>query len=131
MKRTTATLTATTLLAAPATVAVLALAAPAAHADVDRLGRCGGGTYDLSADREDGRYEVSVDVDGVKPGSRWKIVVRHEGRVVADVVRRADRTGDVDDVERTVRGTTGDERFSFSAKRVGTRTACGSSVRVA
>ena len=44
----------------------LVVAAPA-HADVERRGACGAGNYELSVDREDGGYEVSVDVDRVAP----------------------------------------------------------------
>lgn len=125
-KRTIALSTITGLVAVPAVV----LAAAPAHADVDRHGRCGGGTYELSADREDGGYEVSVDLDHVKPGSKWRVVVTHEGKQVADVVRRAELDGDVD-VERWVRNTPGNETFRFTAKRVGTKTSCSSSVTIA
>ncbi|MEO9325340.1 hypothetical protein ABFT23_17745 [Nocardioides sp. C4-1] len=127
MKRTTALTAAAALVAGPAAVL---LAPSAAHADVDRSGRCGGGTYELSVDREDGGYEASVDLDRVKPGTTWRVVVRHEGRVIANVVRTADREGDVE-VERFVRNTPGTETFRFTAKRVGTKVACGARVTVA
>lgn len=127
MKRTTALTVVTALVAAPASLLV---SAGPASADVDRTGACGPGRYELSVDREDGGYDVSVDLDRLAPGSKWRVVVRHEGRTVADVVRTAERDGDVD-VERSVRGTRGTETFSFTAKRVGTRTSCGTTVTVA
>ncbi|MDO9456805.1 hypothetical protein [Nocardioides sp.] len=126
-KRTIALTTVGVLVAGPA---ALLVTAPAAQADVDRGGVCGGGRYELSVDREDGGYEVSVDLDRVAPGTRWRVVVRHDGKRIASVVRTADREGDVD-VERVVRGTPGSETFRFTAKRVGTRTACGATVTVA
>jgi hypothetical protein len=126
-KRTIALTTVGALVAAPA---ALVLTAPSASADVDRRGTCGGGSYELSVDREDGGYDVSVDLDRVAPGSRWKVVVRHEGKVVANVVRRAERDGDLD-VERWVRNTPGNETFRFTAQRVGSRTSCGATVTVA
>lgn len=127
MKRITALTAATALVAAPAS---LFLTAGPAQADVDRSGSCGGGRYELSVDREDGGYDVSVDLDRLAPGSTWRVVIRHEGRTIAKVVRTAERDGDVD-VERFARGTAGKETFSFTAKRVGTRTSCGTSVTVA
>ena len=123
------TAAATTLLAG-STLTVGLLAAPAAHADTERNGRCGGGTYELSAGPDDGRYEVSVDLDRVAPGTRWRVVVKHEGRTIANVVRTADREGDVE-VERAVRGTAGSETFSFRASRLNAPISCSRSVTVA
>ena len=122
----TAALAAGSLLAAP--VALVATA-PSAHADVERHGRCGPGVYDFSVDREGSGFEVSADVDGLKPGSRWKIVLRHDGSKIASVTRRADREGDID-VERYARGTAGADKFTMKVKRVGGTASCSASITV-
>lgn len=124
--RITAALAAGSLLAAP--VALVATA-PSAHADVQRHGKCGPGVYDFSVDREGAGFEVSADVDGLKPGSRWKIVLRHDGTKIASVTRRADREGDID-VERYARGSAGADTFKMKVKRVGGTASCSASITV-
>jgi hypothetical protein len=89
--RTSALISAGTMVALP-----LAFVAAPAHADVERHGACGDGRYELSVDREAGGWEVSVDIDGVKLGSKWKVVLRHDGDRFAKRTIRADREGDVD-----------------------------------
>ena len=124
--RTTAALTtAGALLAVPTAVLV---AAPA-HADVDREGRCGAGTYDFSVDREGRGFEVSADLDNQRPGSRWKIVVREDGRVIANITRRADREGDVE-LDRFTRNTAGTDRFVMRATPIGGGAGCSASITV-
>lgn len=119
------------LLILPATaVAATAVPASADPGDAERHGRCGGGSYELSVDREDGGYEVGVDLDRVAPGSRWTIAVRHDGKRIAKVTRTADREGDLD-VDRFRRGTAGDETFAFTATRVGGKQRCSARVTVA
>jgi hypothetical protein len=115
----------TAMLAVPTTVLV---AAPA-HADAERAGACGGGTYELSVDREGRGWEVDADLDDVRPGSTWRIVLRHDGHRYLRVVRTADREGDVD-VDTFRRNTAGSDRFTLRAKRIGTDTVCSASVRV-
>lgn len=128
----TTALLATTLLAAPlATVALAgsATAAPGAPADREKRGTCAGGTYELQAEREDGGYEVTVDLDRLAPGSTWKVVLRHEGRRVAAVKRTADAEGDVE-LEAYRSGTPGSETFSFRATPVGGGQGCSATVRL-
>jgi hypothetical protein len=119
-----------TLLALPATaLAATTVPASAEAGEAERHGRCAGGAYELSVDREDGRYEVGVDLDRVAPGSRWTIAVRHDGKRVTRVTRVADREGDLD-VVTVRRGTAGSETFAFTAKRVGGTQRCSASVTI-
>ncbi len=122
--RTSALIGAGTLVALPLTV----VAAPA-HADVERHGDCGNGRYELSVDREAGRWEVSVDIDGVRAGSKWKVVLRHDGDRFAKRTLRADREGDLE-IERTRRNTAGNDTFKFRATRVNGASSCSGSVTV-
>lgn len=107
------------LLAVPTAVLV---SAPA-HADVERHGACGGGHYEFSVDREAGGFEVSLDLDYVRPGSRWQVVLRHDGKRYFKKTLRADNEGDLD-VERWRTNTTGNDTFKFRAKRVGGPASC-------
>jgi hypothetical protein len=123
--RFTAIATAGALVAAPAVL----LAAPA-HADVERKGACGGGSYEFSVDREgSSKYEVSADLDRVKPGSKWKVVLRQDGNRYYKQVLKADREGDLD-VERLRNNTSGDDVFTFKASRVKGKASCSSSITV-
>ena len=123
--RTTALVSAGALIAAPAVL----LAAPA-HADVERKGACGGGSYEFSVDREgSSRYEVSLDLDRVKPGSKWKVVLHQDGNRYFKKVLQADREGDVD-VERLRNNTSGNDTFAFKASRVKGKASCSNSITV-
>lgn len=102
--------------------AALLAAAPAANADVDREGRYAGASYEFSADREGRGYEVSVDVDDAKPGSRWKIVLWHDGKRIVKTTKTADREGDVE-IERYRPNTAGSDTFKVKIQKVGTKKA--------
>ncbi|GAA4689073.1 hypothetical protein [Nocardioides nanhaiensis] len=123
--KTAALTTAGALLAVPTAVLV---AAPA-HADVDRQGRCGPGSYEFSVDREGRGFEVSADLDNLRPGSRWKVVLRQDGRVIGNVTRTADREGDVE-LDRFARNTAGKDRFVMRATPVGGGSGCSSTITV-
>ena len=110
-------------------VPVALLVPGAAQADVERNGRCGDGRYELNVDREGGRFEVSGELDHVAPGSRWKIVMKQDGKTFASVTRRADNEGDVD-VERMRPNTAGKDVFRFRASRVNGAASCSTAITV-
>ena len=120
----------TALTATGALLAVpVALVAAPAHADVDRFGSCGGGQYDFSVDRENRGYEVSVDLDNVEPGSRWKVVMRHDGDRFFKRTLTADNEGDLD-VDRQRGNSSGQDTFKFRAVRADGSAKCGRAVTV-
>ena len=125
--RTTALTAAGAVLAVP--TAVLAAGPASAETEVDRYGQCGGGRYEFSVDREDGGYEVSVDLDNVAPGSRWKVVLRHDGNRFFKRTLTADNEGDLD-VDRNRANTSGDDRFKFRAVRADGSASCGRVITV-
>ncbi|HCB04920.1 MAG TPA: hypothetical protein DEQ43_11875 [Nocardioides bacterium] len=133
MNRTVAMTTAAALIAAPlAAVATVATASPAS-ADVTKRGACGPGTYEFQVDREDredgGGFEVSADLDRVTPGSRWTVVLKHDGKRIAKVTRTADREGDIDvDVDRP--NTRGPDQFRFKAFPAGGGPKCAATITV-
>lgn len=114
LRRTTAALGAAALIATPLTVLG---ASPASAAE--REFKVGGADVDFSVDKDDGRFEVEVDIDDAKPGTRWRIILWHDGKRFFKDVRRADSDGDVRDVERERRNTKGKDVFKVKIKRIG------------
>ena len=113
LRRTTATLATTALLATP----IVALtAAPASAAD--REFRVAGAEVEFDVDRDDGRYEVDVEIDDAKPGSKWRVILRHNGKVYFNRVRKADRDGEFE-IERKRKNTRGKDVFRITVKKVG------------
>lgn len=122
--RTTALTAAGALLTAPAVL----IAAPA-HADVERHGACGGGWYEFSVDREGRGFEVSLDLDRVKPGTKWNVALRHDGKRYFKRTLRADYEGDLD-VERYRGNTQGKDAFKFRVSRVNGSATCTGKITV-
>lgn len=104
------------------------LAAAPANADVERRGTCAGAIFELSVDRERGGYDVDADVEGAKPFSRWKVVIRHNGSVAAKRILRADDEGELD-LDTFRRNTSGKDTFKLRVKPVGAG-ACSTKVTV-
>lgn len=107
----------TTVLLAAGTVLV---AAPA-HADgpeKDREFRVAGAEVDFSVSKDDGRFEVDVDVDDAAPGSRWRVVLRHDGQRFHSKVHRADSDGDIE-INKSRRDTRGSDTFKVRVKKIG------------
>ena len=119
----------------PAALALLAvvpasvvLAAPA-NADVEKRIRCQGAVVELSVDREDGRYEVELDIDGARRGSTWGVVLRHDGTAYTRVVRTADRDGEVD-VDRVRPNRAGKDKFGVTVTHRASGVRCSTAVTV-
>ncbi|WP_210651683.1 hypothetical protein [Nocardioides sp. SYSU D00065] len=105
------TVAATALLATVGGSAVL-VAGPAA-ADVDRAGTCAGATYELGVDRERRGFDVDADLDGARPGSEWRVTLRHDGALAASRVLRADAEGELD-LSTWRRDTAGSDTFRLT-----------------
>lgn len=114
-----ATVGLTTAIAIPAAM----LVASPAQAGIDRSGRCAGAEFELSVDRENGGFEVDADIDDARAGSKWRIALRHEGKVFTRVVRTADREGDIS-VERFRRNTAGADTFRLTVTQLSTGKVC-------
>lgn len=123
-RRTTAALGAVALLSAP--LAVLS-AAPASAAD--REFRYAGAEIDFDVEKDDGRIEVSVDIDDARPGTRWRVVLRQNGRVFHKKVHRADREGDVE-IDKNRPDTRGRDTIKLTVKKVGAKKAATRVIRV-
>ena len=119
-------LIATASLLAAGTIGTTVLPAAAASADVDRRGTCAGATYELGVDRERGGFEVDADVDRARPGSEWRVTVRHDGAVAVSRTLRADDEGELD-VDTWRRNTAGTDTFRLSVAPLG-GSACSTKV---
>lgn len=116
IRRTTAALATTALVAGP--LAVLTASPASADAEKSRDFRVAGAKVDFDVEKDDGRFEVQVDIDDARPGSRWRVVLRHDGKRFFKDVRRADGEGDVE-IERNRRNTAGKDVFKVRVKKVG------------
>src|SRR5690606_38776865 len=72
--------------------------------------RVGGADVDFSVELERGKYEVSVDLDDARPGSRWKVVIKHNGTKIHGKKHTADRDGEVD-IDKVRPNTKGKDKF--------------------
>lgn len=79
--------------------------------------RVAGATADLKVEKDDGRFEVDVDLDRARPGSKWRIVLRHDGKRYYSKVKRADADGEID-VDTVRRDTRGADVFKVTVKKV-------------
>jgi len=119
MKRTLALTTAGVVLAGSAT-ALVAMPASADGPEKHARGTVAGARYDISVEKDDGRFEVDADLDGVARGSKWKMIVRHDGKRVATRTDRAeldDGQYEVDFNEVRRPDTAGKDRFKVTLKR--------------
>jgi hypothetical protein len=112
--------TATTLAAGTGT----ALVATPAHADGPERharGHIAGAAYDIEVEKE-GRFRTDAELDGAPARSKWRMVVRHDGKRVGVRTARAERDDGRWEVDfRAVRSanTPGADRFKVTLKRVG------------
>jgi hypothetical protein len=104
------------------TVPAVSLTAAPAYA-ADKSKRCDGARMELSVEKDDGRFEVEADIDNANPGSRWRIVLKHDGKRYFRDVRRADGEGDIS-IDRTRRNTAGEDVFRMRVNKVGTSGGC-------
>lgn len=106
IKRTTATIGVAAMLGAP-----MLTAAPAAAAE--REFRYGGAEVEFEVGKDDGRFEVEVDIDG-KRKDKWRVKLWHDGKRFHNKVHR----GDVD-IEKKRPNTKGKDVFKLRVKKVG------------
>jgi hypothetical protein len=117
IRKTTAAVGVTALLAAPLSL----FGSTPAHADGperEREFRLAGAEVDFSVEKDDGRFEVEVDIDEARRGSKWRVVLRNDGKVFHNKVHRADGDGEVE-IDKKRRNTAGKDVFKVKVKKVG------------
>ncbi len=123
MKMQLIALTTATALAAGTGAVLIAAPAQADGPEREAHGRVAGATYDIGIEKER-RFEVDAELDGVPAGSTWRMVVRHDGKVVGTRTARAVRDDGRWEVDfRDVRSsnTPGADRFKVMLERVGSK----------
>lgn len=115
-RRSTAALAATALIGAPLAL----LTASPAHADVerDREFRVAEADVDFSVEKDDGRFEVKVEIDEALPRTKWRIVLKHDGKQFLRTTRVADDDGEIE-LDHKRRNTRGADKFTLKVKKVG------------
>lgn len=124
--RKTALIVAGGIAAAGVSVPVLA---GTAFADTERHGSCSQGKarYDFDVDKDDGRFEVDLEVDSNRRGQKWRLRLFHDGERVFSDVRTTDREGEAE-YERNRPNTVGRDTFRARARNLGNGEVC--SVRI-
>jgi len=113
LRRTTAGLGAAALLASPIT---LLTATPANAAE--REFRYAGAKVEYEVDKDDGRFEVELDIDDAKRGTKWRVQLFQDGKRYFNRLRTAPGDGDIE-VERSRRDTAGSDVFKLRLHRAG------------
>jgi hypothetical protein len=116
IRTSTAAVAAAALVAAP-----LGMVAGPAYADgpsKKREFRVGGAEVDFTVEKDDGRFEVEVDIDDAKPGSKYRVVLTQDGKRFHKKVHRADSDGDIE-IEKNRKNTKGRDKFKVKVKKIG------------
>lgn len=96
-----------------------ASAAPGAVADHEKRGSCGPNAfYDADLERDDGRLEMSFEIDGARAGEKWNVAMKQNGDRVLKQVFTTDREREID-VERNLTDNRGVDTVKVTAKKVG------------
>ena len=119
---------ATTLGAAVAAVSLVIGMSTVPASAADREFRHAGAEVEFDVEKDDGRFEVEVEVDDAKPKSRWRVVLRHDGKRYHHRIHRADSDGEIE-IEKNRRNTRGKDVFKLRIKKVGAKKAAVRTIR--
>ncbi|MCB1131122.1 MAG: hypothetical protein KDN05_08335 [Verrucomicrobiae bacterium] len=121
-------LTAGTLLFVAASL--LPSVSDAKDGDVITRGRCPGGVKTkLKASPENGRVEVEYEIDQARPGDRWRVVIKSNGRTILRTVRKVNSAGNVE-VRKLAANASGTETIRVRGKNLRTGHSCTLSLKV-
>ena len=96
-----------------------ALSGRLADDDTEKTIACGTALVELDVDKEGNGFEVDGDVDNAKPGSTWKVVLRHDGDKVLSRTLKADAEGELD-IDTMRPNTAGADVLTFRVKNLST-----------
>jgi len=94
----------------------------------EREFRYAGAEVDFEVDKDDGRFEVEVDIDEARPGERFRIVLWQNGQRFHKKVYTANRDGEIE-VDKDRRDTRGRDVFKLKIKKIGGPKAVTSVIR--
>lgn len=123
-RRTTATVGAAALLATP-----LALLGTSPASAADREFRYAGAKVEFDVEKDDGRFEVDVELDNVKqPRARYKVVLRHNGKVFHKRWHRAGADREIE-IDKNRPNTRGKDNFKLRVKKASAKKAAVRTIR--
>lgn len=76
-------------------------------------GTCGGATWELSADSEDGGTEVSAELQSSGPGEAWQVELNRDDTSLLSGSRTTDEYGEID-VDAFASGKPGDATYAVT-----------------
>ena len=85
----------------------------AVESQVAERGTCGGATWELSAEAEDGGTEVGAELQSAGPGETWQVEVVRDGTSLLSGERTTDEDGEID-VDVHASGNPGDATYEVT-----------------
>ncbi|MBC2935048.1 hypothetical protein [Nocardioides sp. zg-1228] len=85
----------------------------AADKSATERGTCGGATWELTTEREDGGTEVSAELQSAGPGEEWQVELTRDDTSLLSGVRTTDEDGEID-VDAFSSGDSGDASYSVT-----------------
>ena len=82
----------------------------AVEAQTSERGTCGGATWELSAEAEDGGTEVSAELQSAGPGEEWQVELTRGDTSLLTGTRTTDEDGEID-VDVHASGNPGDATY--------------------
>jgi hypothetical protein len=122
-RRTAAAAVATAMVAGSMTLLVTSPAQAA-----EREFRYAGAEVDFEVEKDDGRFEVEVDIDDARRGEKFRVVLWQNGQRFHTKVHTVDRDGDIE-IEKTRRDTRGIDVFKLRLKKIDGPKAVTSTIR--
>ncbi|PKH41014.1 hypothetical protein SAMN05192575_10940 [Nocardioides alpinus] len=83
------------------------------EAQTTERGTCGGATWELSAEAEDGGTEVSAELQSSGPGEVWQVELVRDDTALLTGERTTDEDGEID-VDAFSNGNPGDATYSVT-----------------
>ena len=115
---------------AVAVVAAAALTTSAAFArggdrELIKMGLCSGNaTWKLKAKADDGRIETEFEVDQNRVGRKWRVIIKQNGVVRADVVKTTQAPSGSFEVRRLLPNKAGGDSIVAKATALATGQTC-------
>ena len=85
----------------------------AVEAQTTERGTCGGATWELSAEGEDGGTEVSAELQSSGPGEAWQVDLLRDDSSLLAGTRTTDEDGEID-VDAYASGSPGDATYTVT-----------------
>jgi hypothetical protein len=85
----------------------------AVESQTTERGTCGGATWELNAEAEDGGTEVSAELQSAGPGEEWQVELTRDDTSLLTGTRTTDEDGEID-VDAYSDGNPGDATYAVT-----------------